>query len=137
MRILIVDDDYVSRSKLKAILGLQGDCDCAASGEIALKMFEAADKEMMPYNLVTVDVEMPEMNGKELVAQLRQWEEKHGVGLTERAKILMVTIKKELRTVSASYSEGCDGYLVKPVTPETVAQALKEIGMDTAKGRKA
>jgi two-component system, chemotaxis family, chemotaxis protein CheY len=133
MRILIVDDDYVSRSKLKAILGLQGDCDCAAGGEIALKMFAAADKELVPYGLVTVDIEMPEMNGQELVTQLRQWEEKHGVALTERAKILMVTIKKELRAVSTSYSEGCDGYLVKPVTPESVAQGLKEIGLDVTK----
>ena len=42
MRILVVDDDFVSREKLKAILAPYGDVESAEDGEAAVRMFEAA-----------------------------------------------------------------------------------------------
>ena len=129
MRILVVDDDYVSRSKLAALLAPYGQCDSSPNGEIALKLFEEAQKELAPYELVTMDIEMPGMNGEEVVKQMRKVEESLQVPTLDSVKILMVTVKHALKDVSASYYHGCNGYLIKPTTPEGLREALAEIGI--------
>ncbi len=127
MRILVVDDDYVSRSKLAALLASYGQCDSSPNGEIALKLFEEAHKESAPYELVTMDIEMPGMNGEEVVTQMRKIEE--DLHVQDSAKILMVTVKRTLKDVSASYYRGCSGYLIKPTTPDGLKAALGEVGI--------
>ena len=129
MRILVVDDDYVSRVKLVALLGQYGQCDNAPCGEIAIKLFEQAQKSGVPYNLVTMDIEMPDMDGQAVVKQMRAQESALGLVSSKQAKILMVTAKTALKEVSTSYHEGCDGYLTKPTTPQGLKDALKEVNI--------
>lgn len=129
MRILVVDDDEISRIKLTTLFAAYGQVDSAPDGESACAMFESAHKDLSPYGLVTMDVEMPGMNGPEAVKRMREVEEALGLFSAKGAKILMVTVKKEMKTVSNSYHEGCDGYLTKPTTPEDVVRALAELGL--------
>ena len=129
MKILIVDDDFVSRAKLGALLAGYGACDAAENGTEALKLFEDAHKELTPYGLITMDIEMPDMSGQDVVNQVRKIERLLQVEESSAAKILMVTVKKELKEVSASYFQGCSGYLTKPTTPEGLAKALAEVGL--------
>ncbi|MBF0619973.1 MAG: response regulator [Candidatus Omnitrophica bacterium] len=128
MRILIVDDDYVSRAKLTALLSTYGQCDAVPNGQIGLQMFQEAHKELVPYDLVTMDYEMPDLSGEAVVGQIREMERMMQVDGAKEAKILMVTVKKGMKEVSASYSKGCTGYITKPVTPENLIAALAEIG---------
>ena len=80
MRVLVVDDDYVSRTKLKALLtSLGGDCDALPDGEMVIKMFEKAHEESVPYDLITMDVEMPGMSGQEVVQKIRESESSNGI----------------------------------------------------------
>lgn len=129
MRSLIVDDNYISRSHIKELLYPYGDCDGAHNGNIALEMFVAAHSEGMPYNLITMDIEMPELDGKEVVRRIRQWEKENNISTAEEAKIIMVTVKKEMGEISKSYIEGCHGYCLKPVKSYTLKSTLKEIGL--------
>lgn len=126
MRILIVDDDYVSRTKLKALLGAYGDCDAVPDGKIALEMFDISCEEGVPYDLVTMDIDMPGMRGQDVVAEILSREQPANV------KILMVTCKKEIKEIAASFRNGCDWCLNKPVTPEKLSNALEKIGIDNA-----
>ena len=130
MRILVVDDDYVSRVKLVTILNTYGQCDSAPDGEIALKLVEAAHKELVPYDLITMDIEMPGMNGQEVVDHIRKIEQALQIGGDKGSKILMVTVKAALKDVSASYYRGCNGYLIKPTQPEAIKQVLEGLGLD-------
>jgi CheY-like chemotaxis protein len=125
MRILVVDDDYVSRTKLKALLSEHGDCDAVPSGEIALSMFHAAHAEQVPYDLVTMDVNMPVMRGQEVVAHIRAREKENPSA--PQAKILMITAVKGGQDVMSAFREGCEWYLVKPVTPENLSEALAKL----------
>ncbi|MEI8011536.1 MAG: response regulator [Candidatus Omnitrophota bacterium] len=129
MRILVVDDDYVSRVKLMAILNPYGQCDSAPDGDIALKLCEAAHKELVPYDLITMDIEMPGMNGQAVVDQVRKIEEALKIDGSQAVKILMVTVKAALKDVSTAYYRGCNGYLKKPTTPEDIKHALEDIGL--------
>ncbi|NTV29949.1 MAG: response regulator [Candidatus Omnitrophica bacterium] len=128
MRILVVDDDYVSRVKLSTQLSEYGQCDNAPNGEIAVRLFAAAHKEMAPYDLVTMDIEMPDMSGQATVQAMRDIEQalkQHGV---QETKILMVTAKTALKEVAESYSQGCNGYLTKPTTSAEIVKALQDLG---------
>jgi len=129
MRILIVDDDYVSRVKLTKLLSDLGHCDNAPNGDIAIRMFESAHGESIPYDLVTMDIEMFDMNGKVVVTRLREMENSWQVDPNSAAKILMVTATTAVKEVFSSYNEGCDDYLTKPIKPDDLIHALTRIGI--------
>ncbi|MHC4871983.1 MAG: response regulator [Planctomycetota bacterium] len=128
MRILIVDDDYISRTKLKTILEEYGDCDASPTGEIALKMFVAAHKEKLPYNLITMDLSMPDVNGIEVVKRIRMWEKDNKTYESEfEAKIFMITADQEAKNIVNSFKSGCEWHIQKPVSPEKIREGIKEI----------
>ncbi|MFH0881024.1 MAG: response regulator [Lentisphaerota bacterium] len=128
MRILIVDDDYVSRSKLKALLSKYGDCDVVPNGDLALEMFRCAHAEAIPYDLISMDVNMPGDKGQEVVRKIRNWEAEHRIPQTAiEVKILMVTVVNDPHDITLSFRQGCEGYLIKPITPEKLKEALAKI----------
>ncbi|MBN1270081.1 MAG: response regulator [Kiritimatiellae bacterium] len=133
MRILVVDDEYVSRTKIKAILSAYGDCDVAPSGEIALDMFKKAHEESLPYGIITLDIKMPGMDGQQTLMAIRNWEKERECFKTKtEAKVLMVTILNDRDSVMASFRENCDGYLIKPVTPDNAGRELAKLGIREA-----
>ncbi|MCK5581155.1 MAG: response regulator [Candidatus Omnitrophica bacterium] len=128
-RILAVDDDFVSRVKLKNLLTPYGDCDAIPTGEMALEMVRYAHKEGVQYDLVTMDISMPGMTGIEVNEKIRDFEKKQGIPYSQGVKILMITVKKEMRDVKESYETGCEDYLCKPVTPEALEEVLRKMGI--------
>ena len=126
MRILIVDDDYVSRSQLKGLLAKYGDCDSAPTGGIAMEMFEIAHKEGLPYGLITLDIDMPGLGGHGVVMRVREIEEGLGLPMPGKngVKILMVSGLHDADTIMDSFREGCEGFLAKPVTAAKLAEAF-------------
>ena len=129
MRILIVDDDYTSRTQLKSLLSAYGDCDAAPNGATALLMLRDAFDNQLPYSLVTMDLEMPEMRGPEVLSFIRAFEAKREVPVRAQTKVVMVTVKNNLKDVEESYQQECSGYLVKPATPQNIKKVLAEIGL--------
>lgn len=130
MRILVVDDEFVSLQKLTLLLSAYGECDAATSGEQALEMFKAAHQESNPYQLITLDFEMPGMNGPEVVQHIRQHELDNGLNILElQAKILMASAMTDGKSIMASFREGCEGYLTKPFNAESIRKSLETIGI--------
>lgn len=130
MVILIVDDDFVSRAKLKALLSEYGACHLAEDGYQALDMFELAHGRSAPYDLITMDIEMPGISGHETVRAIREWEEEHQVYKQGRSvKIMMSTFRQSREDIVSSFREGAEGYLIKPITPDKLAEALAAIGV--------
>jgi len=132
MRILICDDEYVARAKLQAILTDYGECQTASDGVQAVQMFKEAHEQSQPYNLITMDIDMPGMKGPDVLDAVREWESKHGVKARGEAKVIMVTIKEEGRDILSSFEKGCEWYLVKPVTPGKIKEAIE--GLDFSSG---
>lgn len=129
MKILIVDDDVVARTKLAELCAPYGECTKAVDGQEGLKFFEDAHKESVPFDLITMDVEMPGISGQEAVKRIRDIEQLLGIQTAKQVKILMVTSRRELKHVSSAYNQGCDEYLNKPATVEDVKDKLKKIGL--------
>jgi two-component system chemotaxis response regulator CheY len=114
LRVLVVDDDNLMRELLKAILrdeGYQivGD---AKDGQSAL----AACDKLTP-DLVCLDVNMPGMNGIELLKTLRR---QH-----PNTRVVMITGDSSLTTVREAVSHGAAGYIIKPFSSARVADALR------------
>ena len=59
MKILIVDDDLVSRSKMEVLMSSFGECILAHDGLEAISEYRRAWEECAPFGLITLDIEMP------------------------------------------------------------------------------
>ncbi len=130
MRILIADDDYVSRKKLQALLSAYGDCDTADDGEQALEMFRKAYLHSEGYGLITLDIDMPGLNGHEVLKTIREYVPQIKEYIQgKEPKILMVTSMKSQTDFKYSFQEGCEGYLRKPIRPQNLEDVLTKVGI--------
>ena len=74
IKVLIVDDDFITRRILKSIFTPYGDCDIAINGEEAIQAFRLAREEKKPYDLICLDIMMPEIDGHEALMKIREME---------------------------------------------------------------
>jgi CheY-like chemotaxis protein len=127
MKFLIVDDEFVSRKKAHKILSQYGECDVAVNGLEALNAYVRAHNENDPYNLIFLDINMPDLNGNQVMEKIRQWERAKGVALSDAVKIIMMSADGSKETVKAALKKGCEAFLVKPVTRDKLAQAFRQV----------
>ena len=128
MRILIVEDDLISRFLMQEILRPYGDCDVAVNGKEALRAFEYARKEEKPYRAVFLDIMMPEMDGQEVLREIRRLEKEEDATGGNEVKIIMVTSVDDRENVKMAFREQCEAYLLKPVNPAKLKETL--IGLE-------
>jgi two-component system chemotaxis response regulator CheY len=115
LRALLVEDDFTGRLLLQTFLSRYGDCHVAVNGREAVEAFRTALEQGQPYDLICMDIMMPEMDGREAVRQVRAMEEAQGVLSTNGAKIIMTTAVNEVKDVIRCFQDLCDAYLVKPI----------------------
>ncbi len=130
MKILVVEDEFVSRVKIQKILERFGECHAAVNGEELVSAFVQAHEMDDPYQLLTVDIRLPDMTGQEIVRRIREWEHNHDVvSSNKEAKILMVTALGDGKSIMSSFKQGCEGYVVKPFDFKKIADALAKMGI--------
>jgi two-component system, chemotaxis family, chemotaxis protein CheY len=127
LRILIVDDDDISRQKMETILEGLGDCTAAKSGQEAITFFQTALKQGKFFHLITMDYSMPEMSGVETVSQIRKIESVEKISSGNCAKVIMVTGHSDKENVITSLQAGCNEYVVKPFNQGTIFQRLTKL----------
>ena len=115
MKTLVVEDDFTSRLVLQTFLSRYGECHVAVNGWEAVDAFRAALEGGQPYDLICMDIMMPEMDGTEAVRQVRALEEARGILSTHGVKIVMVTAVDDMKEMIQCFQELCDAYLVKPI----------------------
>ncbi len=129
MKILIVEDDVVSRQLIKKYLRLFGECDIAVNGKEAVLLFETALNEGKPYELITLDIMLPEMNGQEVLQEIRMIEEKKDILGTEGAKVIMTTALDDRKNIMKAFKSQCEAYLVKPIDRDILTKEIKSLGL--------
>jgi two-component system, chemotaxis family, chemotaxis protein CheY len=115
LRILLAEDDFACRMLLQTFLARYGECHVTVNGREAVEAFRAALDRALPYDLVCMDIMMPEMDGREAVRQVRALEESRGTLSTSGAKIIMTTAVDDVKEVILCFKELCDAYLMKPI----------------------
>jgi len=131
MNILIVDDDFVSRTKMRTIIQSLGTCTDEESAQKALEDFEKALDEGCPFDLVTLDIHMPVMDGTEMLYRIRESEKKRNIPKSDRTKVFMVTSQSDKDSLITCLQAGCDGFIVKPFTRETLFTKFETAGLKT------
>ena len=129
MRTLIVEDDFVCRRLLQSMLKPYGDVDIAVNGLEALEAFKLAVDEHKGYDLICIDILMPEMNGQELLKKIRDYEESLEIYGMDGAKIIMTTSIGDFGNIKSAFVEQCDAYMVKPIEQSKLVEKLMELGL--------
>ena len=122
-RILVVEDSFSMRSFVRTTLeseaaGLSGvEVVEATSGFDALRLLPRG-----PYDLVITDINMPDINGLELISFIRKSEQHRST------PILIISTQGSERDRERGMGLGANGYITKPFTPELLLQeALKQL----------
>jgi len=114
LRILVVDDDELTRDLLKSLLVFYGHhAELAASGPDALSFCQ----QQLP-DLILMDITMPVMDGIQTCVALRQ---AYGIGLP----IIMVTAVNDQDSVDRSFAAGASDYISKPLNLSLLMQRIK------------
>ena len=130
MKTLIVEDDFISRRIMKELLAPLGDCVLAVDGAEALEAFRMALDENRPYDLVCMDIMMPNMDGHEALERIRGLERERGIQGALEAKIIMTTALDDPKNVvEAFYRGGATSYVVKPVTRQRLMTEIRSHGL--------
>ena len=127
MRILIAEDDFASRKFMLKFLTKYAEVDVTVDGQEAVNAFELALEDGEPYDLVCLDVMMPNMDGLEALEAIRQIES--GCGATKRARVIMTTALNEVNQVDKAFQLGCEVYAVKPINTEKFLMIMDKMGL--------
>ncbi len=127
MRILIVEDDFTSRVLLQSFLSRYGESHIAVNGAEAVAAFATALQENHPYDLICMDIMMPEMDGQGAVKQIRELEEREGINSTQGVKIIMTTALDDPKSVFQAFKSLCDSYLVKPINTGELLSRMRDL----------
>ncbi len=118
MKILAVDDSPTMRRIIVNTLKRAGyeDVTEASDGKDAL-----AKMKVEQFNFVITDWNMPEMDGLTFVTQVRSADE------FKDTPILMVTTRSVKDDIIEAMKAGVNNYIVKPFTPETLGEKIKQV----------
>jgi two-component system, chemotaxis family, chemotaxis protein CheY len=127
MKTLIVEDDFTSRLLLQEILKGYGATHVAVNGREAVEAVRMALAAGKPYDLVCLDIMMPEMDGLEALKKIRELEEASGVISSSGAKIVMTTALDDPKHVMKAFAGLCDAYLSKPIDKAKLLDTLMKV----------
>jgi len=129
MKTLIVEDDFTSRMMMQEMLKELGPTHIAINGREALEVIEKNLESGEPYDLVCMDIMMPEMDGQEALRKIRALEMERGIVSSEGCKIIMTTALGGMKNISTAFKNLADAYLVKPIEKSKLLEKVRELDL--------
>ncbi len=129
MKTLVVDDDFTNRLLLQEILQKYGTVHVAVNGREAVDAVLAAMEGKESYDMICLDIMMPEMDGQEALKVIRDAEKKKGINVGNGVKIIMTTALGDSKNVMNSFKGACDGYLIKPIEKAKLLGFIEEFAL--------
>lgn len=115
IRILLVDDHTLFRSGLKALLQRQSDFEIV--GEAADGLDGVKQAELLRPDVVLLDIDMPEMNGREALAQI--------LVSQPQLAVLMLTVSEDGDDLAECMKTGARGYLLKNINADFLLSSIR------------
>jgi two-component system chemotaxis response regulator CheY len=129
LKILIAEDDLVSRKFLNKMLSKYGECDLVVDGLEAIEAYMMALEEKKPYELICLDIMMPKLDGIKVIKVIRDLEIQNGIAEEQRAKIMMTTALSETEVVQTAFEYGCNAYASKPIDINKFIDVMGRLGL--------
>jgi two-component system, chemotaxis family, chemotaxis protein CheY len=125
MKTLVVEDDFTSRVLLQELLKSYGPVHVAVNGKEALEAVRVSLEAGEPYNLICLDIQMPEMDGHSALKEIRVMEEAKGYTAGRRSRIFMTTALADKENIMEAIKGQCDYFLAKPIQKKTLLNELQ------------
>ncbi len=129
MKILLAEDDFVTRKFMVNFLSKYGECDVTVDGMEAVDAFMMALEDGEPYDLVCLDIMMPVMDGYQALVGIRNLEKERDIPQEKAVKVIMTTALNDESNVKMAFELGCTVYSGKPIDQERFEQAMKKLGL--------
>ena len=129
IKTLVIDDQIVIRKHIELLLADFCDCTVATDGNKGCEIFEQALRDNEPFELITLDIEMPVMDGHETLAKIRRFEEQNGIFGLEGVKVVMTTSLKDSQHIFSAFKEGCEAYVKKIEMGKKLVEEIKKLGL--------
>ncbi len=129
LKALIIDDDRVCRERLQSILQSFFDCTFAVNGREGLEAYIESRQQDDPYRFITLDINMPELNGHETLEAIRKWEDANGIEGLDGVKIIMTTSESSSNHIMTSFKQGCEAYVLKSNMGDKLLDEIAKLGL--------
>lgn len=127
MRILVAEDNEINQRLMKELVERIGHkTDMASDGEEAVRKVQQNS-----YDMILMDIEMPDMNGMEATQKIREMED------VEKANTPIIALTGNVMPdqIKAFEEAGMDGHLPKPVDPKKLERKIDEVAQNSGKGK--
>lgn len=130
MKFLVSDDDFDSRRLVQKILYPFGYVDVATDGEEAVAAFQAALRDNDPYDLITLDIIMPNADGQQALREIREIEKELEIPQEKAVKIIMLTGLDDSQEVHDAFFLGtATSYIIKPIRRQLLLDEIRRLGL--------
>lgn len=130
MKILILEDEPTTAVLLRKIMSRFGDVDLARDGKEAMDFYMKSVDVASPYDLICLDIMVPEIDGQEVLRQIRLSEENLGRdNVKDMIKIVMITALQDSDNLMTAFNAQSDGYIFKPFNIEKIEKTLKKLDL--------
>jgi len=126
LRILVADDNHINQKVVASLLENMGHrAEVVGNGKEAVEAYRSA-----PYDIVLMDLQMPEMDGFEASHQIHEIAQAKGL----KTSIVAVTARARKQDREACLARGMDDYVSKPISPMELRAAIDRTMVGAAKG---
>ena len=129
MKILLAEDDFVTRKFMTGFLSKYGECDVTVDGMEAVDAFMMALEDDEPYDLVCLDIMMPVMDGYQALMGIHNLEKERNIPEEEQVKVIMATALNDEKNVKMAFELGCTIYSGKPIDEDRFEDALARLDL--------
>ena len=134
MRFLVVDDDFATRRLVQRLLHPYGMVDVATDGEEAVAAFSSALDDNEPYELITLDILMPNVNGQQALREIREIEKERRIPQENNVRIIMISGLDDSKELHDAFFLGeATSDIVKPLNHQVLVQEIEKLGLPLAK----
>ncbi len=127
MRVLIAEDDFISRKFMLRFLSKYGECDITVDGIEAVEAFTMALEAEEGYDLICLDIMMPGLDGYQALKKIREIEKEKLIPEEKAAKIIMTSALNEGKNVTKAFDLGCTAYAGKPIDQDKFDNVLRKL----------
>ena len=127
MRILLIEDEPVTAKLMQNILQDFGNCDYASDGESGLELFKRAHNLSLPYDLICLDIILPDISGKILLSKIRGYEKTLNIEKIGKSKIIMTSSIGRTSVIKKMHDLGCEAYIIKPINVKIFKNKIIEV----------
>ena len=120
MKVVIADDEPLARERLRSLLAEHAGVEVVAEADNGLAALQAC--EGAPFDVIFMDVRMPELDGRETTRRLRA-----AGGINAATPVIAVTADTAPEDIAACTAAGMNYFVSKPLTPGSLLQALSQV----------